>query len=137
MPIKTTIGVAALAAAASLAGTSADASPVALNKNTTITGAAVQTVDYHCYRRHGRRYCRDTYDDYDDSYYDYDYYGPGIVIGAGRRHHHHGDGGMHYYRGAAGGHAGPSVGGAPGGPVGHAAGGGMAGGGGAGGHGHH
>jgi hypothetical protein len=66
------------------------ASPLGLHKSTNAGSArsSVQNVDYRCYRRHGRRYCRDTYDDFE---YDYDGYGPG-------GHRHRGGGGIHFYR---------------------------------------
>src|SRR4051812_36402237 len=102
MPIKTTIGSAALAIAACFGISAAGASPLVVNKSVSTATSQVQNVDYHCYRRHGRRYCRDTYADFDDSYYDYGY-GPGVVIGVGRHHHHHNQGSMHYYRGSPGG----------------------------------
>jgi hypothetical protein len=141
MPIKTTIGCAVLAIAACFGTSAASASPLVVNKSVSAATSQVQNVDYHCYRRHGRRYCRDTYESYDDSYYDDYGYGPGVVIGIGRRHHHHDHGSVHYYRGSPGGepsgHAGhvPSgggmrgVGGGPAGAAGHASGGAMGGGG--------
>ena len=142
MSIKTTIACAVASVAACVAVSPAGAAPLALNKSVTVSGTQIQNVDYRCYRRHGLRYCRDTYTNYDDSY-DYDYYGPGVVIGVGRHHHNHhggGHGGTHFYRsspggGFSGGHVGhgPSGGGGPGGAVGHAAGGGIGGGGGMGG----
>jgi hypothetical protein len=144
MPIKTTIGCAALAIAACFGISAASASPLVANKGVSAAASQVHNVDYHCYRHNGRRYCRDTYEDYDD-------YGhwPGVAIGVGRRHHHHPDhGGVHYYRGSPGGgpsgHVvhGPSGGGmrvgggGPAGAAGHAFGGaiGGLGGGGVGGH---
>ena len=139
MPIKTTIGCAALAIAACFGIGTASASPLVVNKSVGAT-SQLQNVDYHCYRRHGRRYCRDTYEDYEDSYYDDYGYGPGVVIGRHRHHHDHGN--VHYYRGSPGGGPsgrvghGPSGGGmmrgGGGGPVGHAS---IGGGGGVGGHG--
>jgi hypothetical protein len=79
MPTKLTVGCVALAAVTCLAVGTAMASPLALNKSTNAGNAqsSVETVDYRCYTRHGRRYCRDTYDD-DAGYYDYDGYDPSV-----------------------------------------------------------
>ena len=120
MPIKTTLRCAVFAIAACLGTSAPSASPLVVNKGVSAATSQLQNVDYHCYRRHGRRYCRDTYESY-DSYYDDYGYGPGVVIGIGRRHHHHDYGSVHYYRGSPGsgpsGHLahGPSGGGIPGG----------------------
>jgi hypothetical protein len=141
MPIKTTLRCAVLAIAAGLGTSAPRASPLVVNKDVRDATSQLQNVDYHCYRRHGRRYCRDTYEGYDDSSYDDYGYGPGVVIGDGRRHHHHDYGSVHYYRGSPGGgpsgHAGHGanggemrgVGGGPAGGAGHASGGALGGGG--------
>ena len=101
MKINTAIGCAALTILACCGIGGASASPLALN-SVSAAASQVKNVDYHCYRGHGRRYCRDTYEAYDDSYYDDYGYGPGVVFGVGR-HHHHNHGGVHYYRGSPGG----------------------------------
>ena len=81
MPIKTTFRCAVLAIAAGLGTSAPRASPLVVNKDVRDATSQLQNVDYHCYRRHGRRYCRDTYEGYDDSSYDDYGYGPGVVIG--------------------------------------------------------
>jgi hypothetical protein len=93
MPTKLTVGCVALAAVTCLAGGTAMAAPLGLNKGSNADNAPsnVQNVDYRCYRRQGRRVCQDTYDDYDAFYYDYDGYGP-----VGSRHRR--GGGIHFYR---------------------------------------
>ena len=61
MPVRTTIGCAALAIAACFGIGAASASPLVATKSVSAATSQVQNVDYHCYRRNGRRYCRDAY----------------------------------------------------------------------------
>ena len=50
MPIRTTIGCAALAIAACFCTGAASASPLVVNKSVSAATSQVQNVDYHCYR---------------------------------------------------------------------------------------